>query len=76
MECAFILLSRSLVIFGADPPIHAPATIAGAALAEKGFKGGPQRGRKRSNRERHLASFFHAYICNSSAAWLTATDHL
>ena len=41
MECGLILLSRPLMIFGADPPIHAPATIAGATLAEKGFKGGP-----------------------------------
>jgi hypothetical protein len=75
MECAFILFSRSLVIFGADPPIHAPATIAGAALAEKRFKGRPQRGRKRSNRESHLAAF-QAYICNSLGAWLTAADQL
>jgi hypothetical protein len=43
------------VILGADPPIHAPATVAGAPLAEEVFKGGPQRGRKRSDRELHVA---------------------
>jgi hypothetical protein len=56
MECGLILLSRSLVIFGADPPIDAPATIAGATLAEKGFEGGPQRGRKRSDGQFHVAA--------------------
>jgi len=57
MECALILLSQSLVIFRADPPILAPATIAGATLAEKGLQGGPERGRKRSNCELHVAAF-------------------
>jgi hypothetical protein len=56
MECPLVLLSRSLVIFGANPPIHAPATVAGAALAEKGFQGGPQSGRKRSDRELHVVA--------------------
>jgi hypothetical protein len=54
-ECALVLLSRSLVIFGADSPIHAPAPIAGAALAEKSLKGGPQRWRQRSDGELHCA---------------------
>jgi hypothetical protein len=56
MECGLILLTRSLVIFGAGPPIHAPATIAGATLAEKGFEGRPQRGRKRSDGQFHVAA--------------------
>lgn len=54
-ECALVLHPRSLVIFGADSPIHAPAPIAGAALAEKSLKGGPQRWRKRSDGELHCA---------------------
>ena len=56
-KCVLILLRRSLVIFRPDPPIHAPTTIACAALTEKGLKGRPQRGRKCSNCDRHVAAF-------------------
>src|SRR5262249_5818617 len=65
VECALILLPQSLVIFRADSPIHAPATIAGATLAEKGFQGGPERGRKRSNCELHGAAF-RVFLCGPS----------
>jgi hypothetical protein len=40
-QCGLILLSRSLVIFGANPPIHAPATVAGTSLSEEVFKRRP-----------------------------------
>src|SRR5207302_3603959 len=55
-KCDLILLARPLVIFRADPPIHAPATIRGAVPSEQGFQVGPERGRKRSNRDLHVAA--------------------
>lgn len=55
-ECALVLLSRALVIFRADSPIHAPAPIAGATFSEEVFQRRPERGRKRSNCELHVAA--------------------
>jgi len=43
-ERALVFVARPLVIFRADSPVHAPATVAGSALAKEGFKGGPERG--------------------------------
>ena len=48
-----------LMIFGADPPIHTPATITGTALSEETFQGGPEGGPKRSDHELHVAGTGH-----------------
>jgi hypothetical protein len=53
-ECAPVFFALPLVVFTADPPVHAPTTVAGAAFAEQVFKSRPEIGRKRANRKLHV----------------------
>src|SRR5262249_13863680 len=59
-------LTRSLVIFRANPPVHAPTAVAGAALAEQVFKSRPEVGREWADYKFHkMGSVPHMRICGT-----------
>jgi hypothetical protein len=47
VECAAVFLALPLVVFTADPPVHAPTAVARATFAEQVFKSRPEVGRER-----------------------------
>ena len=48
-----VFRARPLVILRPEPPVHAPATVAGAVLAEQVFQSGPQIRREWADGELH-----------------------
>src|SRR5262245_12230980 len=53
-ERRLVSLARPFAICTTDAPIHAPAAVAGAALAEQILERGPQIGRERADRQLHV----------------------
>ena len=50
-----VVLSRSLEILRAEPPIHAPTPVAGPVLAEELLQSRPPIRRKWTNSELHVS---------------------
>jgi hypothetical protein len=65
VECAPVFLAVPLVVFTADPPVHAPTAVAGAAFAEQVFKSRPEIVRERAYRKLHLVLFSLASVVQS-----------